>query len=414
MIGFYSSHGSIYAHYRVRRDGKSVSLKYFPGLKDDGWNKDTRRFKDQELNAKLVNIEKAINDVLLGNDPALMTSKIFSEKINEQLTGVRKRQTSFFDYCDTYYQSALSQYEKISARSIQVTIDKLRSFNPGLTFEKIDRIFYRDFMKYLKGLNLSLNYTGLHIKNLKRILNHATDSGINKNMAFREFKKPTENVFNVYLTEEEIEAIYNLKITDLMALELQRESNPNMSQANINDMVESLERARKLFVIGCWTGLRAENYLSIDPDIQVDLEKGFIHVIANKNGPKLKIPLHKFVREIVQSAGFPRPVTQQKLNNQIKTLGKLASKDCPSLKQPVMFSKTLGNSRKQFTKLKYEMITTHTARRSFCSNLYLKGIPIQYIMAVSGHKNESTFRKYIAQVQKDSLSSKLSDYDIWD
>lgn len=413
MVGFYSFNNSVYANYRIQKDGKSVSLKYFPGIKADGWNKATRRFKDDKLNEKIISIEKAIIDIVKKVDPLTLNSRSFSELIKAYLTEPKKKQTSFFDYCDTYYQSALSRYKKISARSIQTTIDKLRDFNPNLTFEQIDRVFYRDFMLYLKNKDLSLNYTGLHIKNLKRILNHATDTGINTNLTFREFKKPAENVFNIYLTEQEIEAIFNLEITELTALELQKETNLNMSLSNISNMVQSLDRARKLFVIGCWTGLRVENYLSIDPDIQIDLTNGFIHAIANKGGAKLRIPLHKFVRQIVQSGGFPKTVSAQKLNEQIKVIGELASKNCQSLKEPVIFSKTIGSSRKEFTKPKYKLITSHTARRSFCSNLYLKGIPVQYIMAVSGHKNETTFRKYIAQVRKDSLSSKLSEYDVW-
>jgi hypothetical protein len=34
-------------------------------------------------------------------------------------------------------------------------------------------------------------------------------------------------------------------------------------------------------------------------------------------------------------------------------------------------------------------------------------------MAVSGHKTESSFNKYIQAVQKDILTAKLKDYDVW-
>jgi len=44
---------------------------------------------------------------------------------------------------------------------------------------------------------------------------------------------------------------------------------------------------------------------------------------------------------------------------------------------------------------KYKFISTHTARRSFCTNAYNAEIPIQDIMAISGHKSERVFLNYI-------------------
>jgi integrase len=41
------------------------------------------------------------------------------------------------------------------------------------------------------------------------------------------------------------------------------------------------------------------------------------------------------------------------------------------------------------------MVTAHTARRSFATNSYNRGIPVQTIMHTTGHKTEKTFRKYL-------------------
>lgn len=37
----------------------------------------------------------------------------------------------------------------------------------------------------------------------------------------------------------------------------------------------------------------------------------------------------------------------------------------------------------------------HIARRSFCTNMYLMGVTLIAIMAISGHKTERSFRTYI-------------------
>ena len=46
-------------------------------------------------------------------------------------------------------------------------------------------------------------------------------------------------------------------------------------------------------------------------------------------------------------------------------------------------------------KKKYQLLTTHTARRSFATNLYLSGFPSISIMKITGHTTEKSFMKYI-------------------
>ncbi len=44
---------------------------------------------------------------------------------------------------------------------------------------------------------------------------------------------------------------------------------------------------------------------------------------------------------------------------------------------------------------KYELVCTHTARRSFATNAYKAGVPTIAIMKITGHTQESTFLRYI-------------------
>ena len=54
------------------------------------------------------------------------------------------------------------------------------------------------------------------------------------------------------------------------------------------------------------------------------------------------------------------------------------------------------DGKKEVVKIpKYKLITTHTMRRSFTTNQYLAGNPVVSIMAVTGHKTEKEFLKYI-------------------
>ncbi|HCY40714.1 MAG TPA: hypothetical protein DHV48_05070 [Prolixibacteraceae bacterium] len=428
-IGFYLSRDSIYAIYRIQKNGKRINLTYYPGITIENindWRKDKQRTKDEKTNNELVKIEKAIIDIMDEVDPFHLTNETFAQCINQKLYGKPATHTSFFDYSEEFVKQAKQNKGHEFANSFRTVLNKLREFDSSLTFERIDKKFYREFVNWLQGKGFSANYTGSMIRDLKRILNKASEDEINTLNTFESFKVMAEDVFNIYLTEEEIQRIYDVKITEDIIIEIQKENKRKQLQkgnkiidtnkeqqamitkANIVRQIDALNRARKLFVVGCWTGLRVENYLSIDPELQFDLEKGFIHAIANKNGPKLKIPMHKLVRQIVEHDGFPVTISQQKFNKQIKIIGMIAQ-----INEKVIYSRTEGGKRVEYSQPKYELITTHTARRSFASNLLGRGIPKQFIMAVTGHTTEKSFNKYTQAIQKDLMTEKLADYDIW-
>lgn len=71
-------------------------------------------------------------------------------------------------------------------------------------------------------------------------------------------------------------------------------------------------------------------------------------------------------------------------------LGKLAGLD-------EMFEKTTikGVIKTNIQVKKYELISTHTARRSFATNAYLSGVPTFLIMSILGMKTEAVLMKYI-------------------
>jgi integrase len=56
---------------------------------------------------------------------------------------------------------------------------------------------------------------------------------------------------------------------------------------------------------------------------------------------------------------------------------------------------TKGGKKVKITTNKYNLISNHTARRSFCTNAYLSEMPTIDIMAISGHTSEKVFYNYI-------------------
>jgi hypothetical protein len=76
----------------------------------------------------------------------------------------------------------------------------------------------------------------------------------------------------------------------------------------------------------------------------------------------------------------------------------------------VAFTKQITYKREliEIVKMKYDYLMTHTARRSFCSNEFIKVTDPMIIMALSGHKTYKSFMRYI-KVSVDQFADKMEN-----
>jgi integrase len=70
-----------------------------------------------------------------------------------------------------------------------------------------------------------------------------------------------------------------------------------------------------------------------------------------------------------------------------------------------------GNKDIVEVKPKYAWITSHTCRRSFCTNEFLAGTPVELIMKISGHKSMKDFYKYI-RITPEEAGNRIKE--IWE
>jgi len=270
--------------------------------------------------------------------------------------------------------------------------------NRRLDFDTIDLDFYFDFVDYcLYKEEFSVNNSGKHIKNLKAILNEATERGINKNMAYKskKFKVLREEVPNIYLTEEELEELYNLDLKE----------------------IPKYEKARDLFLVGCYTGLRFSDLSSIrQRDFKTINQNGqqfeALEIKMQKTDDTVIIPLSWMVLDIRRrykdktDNGLPKSLSNQKMNEYLKEICQ-GVKSLKKKEETVIYEKG-----KKVIKMrpKHKLVTTHTARRSFATNMYKRGIPSITLMKITGHKTESSFLKYI-KVTPAEHAAKM--YEMW-
>ena len=122
-----------------------------------------------------------------------------------------------------------------------------------------------------------------------------------------------------------------------------------------------------------------------------------------KTGNKVVIPLHPVVAEILKKYNDNLPeISDQKFNDYIKTACKFAGIDAPHT-----VSRTIGGKTVSETAPKYGFVQSHTGRRSFCTNMYLRGLDTLMIRSISGHKTEAAFLRYI-KVSPDQHAERMA------
>lgn len=385
--------------YRKQRLKFSTNLKVPPKY----WDADKQRVKNTSnvpdrdgINAVLTDLESAVNryyaEATMRKDFSLEGLKIFLQTFRGDTAKPAVPET-FFGFCRRFIKESVGRVlpngKTVSPRTVQkyqATFDLLEVFAKenyqyrGLDFADVDLEFHQDFTKWLqkrphpKGTGYSANAIGKHFQVIKTFLNEANAQEVSAHQTHKSkyFKITKEESENVYLDENELAALLDLPLAHL----------------------PYLERVRDLFIVGAWTGLRFADFSTLDPArhfVERDGER-FIEIEADKSDRKVLIPEFPAVRSIVEKYGgqLPRQISNQKFNEYLKEVCKLAG-----IRQAATKGRTVGGVRRVDTFEKWELVSTHTARRSFATNFYKRGAPSISIMQVTGHKTEESFLKYI-------------------
>ena len=235
------------------------------------------------------------------------------------------------------------------------------------TFNDINYAFSEDFIEWMSDKDLCANTRGSHVKFVKAAMNEAFKNKLHTNEDFRTFRKETEQVDAVYLTNDEVRKIAQLPLCGTHAI------------------------ARDIFIIGCHTGMRFSDYSRLSSS---DINDGVIHFITQKCKTPVDIPAHPRVLKILNKYGGTLPsITPQKFNVYIKDVCKEAG-----LNESILVRK--GGQHTRYAK--WELISSHTARRTGLTNMYKAGIPTYRCMMISGHKTEQVFLTYLRITQEEN------------
>jgi len=162
------------------------------------------------------------------------------------------------------------------------------------------------------------------------------------------------------------------------------------------------EEIRDLFIIGCETGLRYSDLSRLSKE---HISDKFIRITMKKTLDNVVIPISQRLRSLLEkhTNNLPLCIPSHQFNKHIKTIGKLAD-----IKEYQTKIKVIGNKKIPESKMKYHFISSHTCRRSFCTNQFLKGMPSILIRKISGHSDERSFLQYI-KIDEEQAAQQMLD-----
>ena len=276
--------------------------------------------------------------------------------------------------------------------------EDLINFKKDLRFKDLDETGLTSFVTYLRDKKRlktprkkkgdredydKEDITGLKNSTIKKkleflswFMNWATDHGYNTNMAYRSFH-PT-------LKETQKKVIY------LTKLELEK-----IKHCVIPSECSHLEAVRDVFLFCCFSGLRHSDAYNLRRN---DIKGDRLEVTTIKTADSIIIELNSVTREILEkykNYGFADnkalPVIQnQPMNRELKELCKLAG-----INEKIRITTYKGNERKDEIKEKWELVGTHTGRRTFIVNCLSLGIAPNVVMKWTGHSSYSAMQPYI-------------------
>lgn len=376
-------------------NGKRLKYSTRESIKPSQWDINNQKAKsNQNLNDYLKYLSNFIEseERKLRTLGEKVTPNILRDLLDLELKLKKTIKHDLFSYISEYIKQmelikkggTIKGYRNTQTHLIDFKKHRKRNFD----FEDINMEFYNEFTNFLtEKKEFSVNTVGKQIKNLKVFLNEATEAGYNKSLEYksRKFKVVSEEADSIYLNEDELKEMF---LFDL-------------------EKIPKYERIRDLFIVACYTGLRFSDFSTLN---SANITKEKIKVKTQKMNKYVEIPLHRYVKAVLRGYrkeyenSLPPAISNQKMNEYLKEIGKMVG-----INQQIEISYYKGIKRIKEYYPKYELITTHTARRSFATNLYLSGLSTLYIMAITGHTTEKAFLKYI-KVTPEQHAQKLKEH----
>lgn len=365
-------------------DGRSVNIKLYPGvtIKPKHWSKQSKTILSGDTNAVALNkrlknfTKKALEIYLDAKGEGIQANgEYIKEKMKPQEV---EKLLSFWELWQLFIASKKGIFKKhsfIKFGSLKGHLEEFEKFQKRkLDIEKISQEQLEDLQSFMyENRNLNTQSTSKYIGVFKIFLNWCVKRRYTENIDFKYFTPIRQpDGLKVIIAPDELEAIRKVDLGSK----------------------DYLKNARELFILSCLVGLRYSDYSRINKEhLKQDADGNpYLQIRQQKTEDFVDLPLTDEAYSIVKKliSGEVRSISNQKMNTYVKELCEIAEID--ELFEKVIYK---GREKKIETVKKYELISTHTGRRTFATNLLNKGVPAEVVMKFTGHRDYKSFSKYV-------------------
>ncbi|MCF2502585.1 site-specific integrase [Dyadobacter sp. CY107] len=300
---------------------------------------------------------------------------------------VQPSRVSFFQFVDAFINDLESGKRMLDGNKIAdpKTVQRYKTAKNNLLEFQVNQKVMLDFGNWTEEMwndyiafltfvkKFKINNIGFYQKQVKVILKAARKAKLYTIGEWLDNAKIlAESPVDVYLNKKELAILENYDLSNN----------------------ERLERVRDLFLIGCNTGFRISDWKQVKKENIKKTASGnlYIEVVPEKsNATPPSCHLQNIVVRILDKYNGVLPtISEQKFNQYIKELCELVGID------ELVTTKHIIAGRVTIELVnKYTQVSSHTARRSYATNMYLDGLPTYLIMKATGHGTEKNFIKYL-------------------
>lgn len=393
---------------RLYKNKFDVSCGVGISLDARDWNQELQLANSPIINQKLSelksNVLRAYNESFIQGTiiDKQFVKNIISECFNRPTKEISQANSDVYvyysDFANNWLKTKADQW-KISAKQtmpkylknqyedfLELFLDYEKMLDGKLVLKDMSIDDFYGFANYCEDEGYNPSTIKRMLSRMKFFCSRASEEGIKVSSAFTQrvfVDDDSSEIEGVYLNEKEVLKIYN---TDF-------------------SFDPKLQIAKENLLLGVFTGLRCSDYLT-NLDLK-NIKDSFITITTQKTKIKVVIPVHPIIKEIISNnfGQLPPKMNTYEFGKSIKVIGQICGFD------ELVFGKKWNPkaNRKETGYFKrYELFTTHIARRSMASNLYSK-IPNDSILSIMGWKNEQMLFHYV-KISKKEHAQKLNEY----
>ena len=346
------------------------------------WSKTRHKSNTPAINERLTDIRNGLESVLdfdsSASDIEFALSRIVNGHWNDTLQA--DDTPTFWEYFKEWSERPCS-----SQRQHRLTYNTtLRLMGGVWTWDNMDSRFYQSILTKMKAEGYATNYQGNIIQRIKTVMSEGRKLGYHSNTAYTEWKRPAEESFSIALNEREMQMLWDA------------------------DLTPGERRVADLAWLGYLTASRYSDYSRLTSD---NIHGDTIRFVQRKTDSEVLIPCSPKIKTILErNKGRAPKMVDVVFNREIKEVCRKVGID--SVIQVPRSTRKIKGWADDKVVYKWELVSSHSFRRSGASALYRSGVPARVVRYLTGHTTDKQLFKYI-KIDKEEGLELLSQSDFF-